>query len=71
MTIFEITSSGNVNDDLDFEYGDGTTVAYGCGATFMGEFWYFGGDGAANNRQVITSVQDRMYRSGWSMRREF
>ena len=48
--------NGNVNEDLNFEYGEEVTVYDGCGASFMGEFWYFGGDGAANNRQVITLV---------------
>ena len=33
---------GNVNDDLDFQYEEGATAALGCGATLMGEFWYFG-----------------------------
>ena len=45
--------SGNYNDDLSFEYGAGTTAAYGCGATLMGQFWYFGGtQDDANKRQV-------------------
>ena len=43
---------GTFNDDLNFEYGDGTTVNSGCGATLMDEFWYFGGSGSANKRQV-------------------
>ena len=34
---------GNVNEDLAFEYGDGTETHYGCGATLQNEFWYFGG----------------------------
>ena len=33
---------GNVNDDLNFEYGRGASAKYGCGATLFGEFWYFG-----------------------------
>ena len=40
-----ICVSGNVNDDLNFEYGEGAYAAYGCGTTLMGEFWYFGGSG--------------------------
>ena len=36
---------GNVNDDLDFQYGEGTKASWGCGTTFKGEFWYFGGTG--------------------------
>ena len=42
--IFLIQVSGNINDNLDFEYGDGADAKYGCGATIMNEFWYFGGD---------------------------
>ena len=42
--------SGNVNNHLIFEYGNGTESAYGCGATFQNEFWYFGGN--TNKRQV-------------------
>ena len=33
---------GNVNEDLNFEYGDGASAYLGCGATLFGEFWYFG-----------------------------
>ena len=40
--------SGNINEDLTFEYGDGTQTYNGCAATFQNEFWYFGG----NERQV-------------------
>ena len=35
---------GNINDDLDFEYDDGADARYGCGATLVDEYWYFGGD---------------------------
>ena len=31
------------NEDLAFEFGTGTEVRYGCAATLMNEFWYFGG----------------------------
>ena len=41
--------SGNINQDLAFEYGDGTAAQYGCGSTLNNEFWYFGG---SNKRQV-------------------
>ena len=34
---------GNVNDDLDFEFGSDTSARSGCGVTFMNQFWYFGG----------------------------
>ena len=42
---------GNVNDDVGFYYEEGTTVEFGCGATLMGEFYYFGGY-EAHKRQV-------------------
>ena len=45
-----ILFSGNINEDLAFEYGDGATADSGCGATVNNEFWYFGG---SNKRQVI------------------
>ena len=45
---------GNVIDNINFEYGEGTTVYSGCGATLNGEFWYFGGYPSANYRQVCT-----------------
>ena len=41
---------GNINEDLSFEYGDGTEAYNGCGVTFQNEFWYFGGD--SYKRQV-------------------
>ena len=28
---------------LNFEYGEGADAQFGCGATLMGEMWYFGG----------------------------
>ena len=34
-----------MNDGLDFEYGEGAKAYRGCGVTFRGEFWYFGGGG--------------------------
>ena len=52
LSELKVIYSGTYNDDLDFEYGDGTSVYNGCGATLMGQFWYFGGSGSANNRQV-------------------
>ena len=48
--------NGNVNEELNFEFGEGATVYEGCGATFMGEFWYFGGYDLANKRQVSTII---------------
>ena len=41
---------GNINEDLSFEYGDGTEAYQGCGVTFQNEFWYFGGN--SHKRQV-------------------
>ena len=41
-----------MNDDLNFEFGMDVGVARGCGATLMGEFWYFGGSGPTV-RQVL------------------
>ena len=48
----KLVFSGNFDDDLNFNYGDGATVYRGCGAMLMDQFWYFGGNGSANNRQV-------------------
>ena len=48
-------SKGNVNADLNFEYGDDTamaTVYTGCGATLHNEFWYFGSGSSLYKRQV-------------------
>ena len=41
-----------MNDDLDFEYGEGTVARNGCGATLFGQFWYFGGWPSSYYRQV-------------------
>ena len=51
---------GNVNNELDFTYGDGVTAAAGCGATLKGEFWYFGGYGS-NNRQVSLTIINKQF----------
>ena len=42
--------SGNINEDLTFEYGENTQANYGCAATLKNEFWYFGG--SSYKRQV-------------------
>ena len=42
--------TGNVNEDLTFEYGTNTETSYGCAATLNNEFWYFGG--ISHERQV-------------------
>ena len=43
---------GNTVDPRRFEYGTGTKVEMGCGATIYDEFWYFGGDSLSTYRQV-------------------
>ena len=44
---------GNMNEYLNFEYGDGTRAYYGCGATLHNVFWYFGGSSYSGSpRQV-------------------
>ena len=35
--------TGNINEDLTFEFGTNTQAYYGCAATIKNEFWYFGG----------------------------
>ena len=47
---------GNINQNLAFEYGDGTTAYGGCGVTLNGEFLYFGGYGDYKN--VSLSLTD-------------
>ena len=44
-----------MNEDLNFEYGEGATAYGGCGVVFKGEYLYFGGYGSANQRQVSSS----------------
>ena len=41
---------GNINEDLDFEYGYDTVADSGCGATLHNVFWYFGGYESYNRR---------------------
>ena len=43
-----------MNEDLNFEYGEGATAAFGCGVVFKGEYFYFGGT-AYEVRQVSLS----------------
>ena len=52
--------SGNVEDDLIFEYGEGADAFYGCGATLMGEMFYFGGSGS-QKRQVWIVYINRIW----------
>ena len=47
---FNFRCQGNINEDLNFEYGDNTGVHWGCGATLHNVFWYFGG--SPDPRQV-------------------
>ena len=42
--------SGNVDHNLDFTFGEGTSFYDSCGATLNGEFWVFGGN--SNQRQL-------------------
>ena len=44
LSIINFRCLGNINQDLDFEYGDGVYAVLGCGATLQNVFWYFGGD---------------------------
>ena len=43
LQLSNILFKGNVDENLNFEYGEGTNAFYGCGATLFGEMWYFGG----------------------------
>jgi hypothetical protein len=52
---FNIDFDGNTQQPLDFEYGDGTAIEKGCGATLKNIFWYFGGS-VSNKRQVSKIV---------------
>ena len=53
-------TSGNVNENVDFEYGELTTARYGCGFVFKGEYWYFGGYDW-NRRQVSITQLISLY----------
>ena len=35
---------GRVNRDVFIDMGEFSELHWGCGTTFYGEFWYFGGD---------------------------
>ena len=50
--------SGNINEDLTFEYGAGTEVYRGCGVTFQNEFWYFGGNSYKRQVNLFELVND-------------
>ena len=53
--IITINVSGVVNDDLDFTYGSGVSLRYGCAVTLQGRMLYLGG-GEAHERQVRFKV---------------
>ena len=46
--------SGNINEDLTFEYGENTQANYGCAATLKNEFWYFGGYSSFKRQVKLT-----------------
>lgn len=48
-----IDYNGDTNNAVNIEFGKGTSVQAGCGTTLNGEFWYFGGIGSDNIKQVI------------------
>ena len=43
ISSIDFSCLGNMNEDLNFEYGYGTAIEGGCGATLHNVFWYFGG----------------------------
>ena len=53
-----ISLLGNVNENLNFELDSDVGITRGCGATLMGQFWYFGGSGP-----TVKQVNSRFTRS--------
>ena len=47
---FVLNHLGNFDNNLNFDFEDETYVHYGCGATLLGEMWYFGGLCNAHNQ---------------------
>ena len=45
---------GNVNKDVFIDFGPRDELHWGCGATFYGEFWYFGGDYHDNQHRRVS-----------------
>ena len=45
---------GNVNKDVFIDFGPRDELHWGCGATFYGEFWYFGGDYRDNQQRRVS-----------------
>ena len=52
-----IDFEGNTNYDINFEFGEGTNVGYGCSATLNGDFWVFGG---LDNEQQVSFEKHAM-----------
>ena len=38
---------------MTFEYGEGADAHHGCGATLLGEMWYFGGGFTSSQRRQV------------------
>ena len=53
-----IDFEGNTNYDINFEFGEGTNVGYGCSATLNGDFWVFGG---LDNEQQVSFDKHAMW----------
>ena len=49
-------NSGKVDDDLNFSYGDRTSVGASCSFTLNGEFWVAGGDFWLNGKLILNQV---------------
>ena len=47
--------SGLVDGNLEFDYGNGVSLEYGCGLTLRGQMWYFGGY-AGHTKQVSSKA---------------
>ena len=56
--------SGDVNDNMNFEFGDGAVAHNGCGATLFGDFWYFGGGTGSTS---ANSQKRKVKNSFWSL----
>ena len=64
LSNYQLFHEGDVNWDPAFEYLDDSSAAdNGCGATFMGQFWYFG-----DNRKV-SSILINAKSHLWNSRR--
>ena len=54
--------SGNFNDDLRFEYEDGTDVYQSCAVPFLGDFWIFGGESGKKRQVNFGPAKTRVFR---------